>query len=170
MKKLGADQGDIDETTVAGRKRILCFTDDPNSKQTVSFDDARAALTEALHDLPRLEQEANQPRPAVAAIMAREAPPRVTLALDEVEETGLSMRPNLPYRGGLAGPMLSRAPAATARPRPPLSPQKLDPATFVEDDEYVDIVSRQPNLDAGLKDALYAAYGRRPSRRAATGR
>jgi cytosine/adenosine deaminase-related metal-dependent hydrolase len=170
MKKLGADQGDIDETTVAGRKRILCFTSDPNSKQTVSFDDARAALTEALHDLARLEQEANQPRPAVAAFVAREAPARVTLALDEVEETGLSMRPNLPYRGALAGPMLARASAATARPRPPLSPQKLDPATFVDDDEYVDVLSRQPNLDAGLKDALYAAYGRRPSRRAAAGR
>jgi cytosine/adenosine deaminase-related metal-dependent hydrolase len=163
MKQLGADQGDIDETTIAGRKRILSFTSDPNSKQRVSFDDARAALAEALRDLPKLEREANKPVASRSAFAAREAPRRVTLALDEVEETGLSMRPNLPYRGALAGPMLVRASAARAKPKPPLQPQQLDPVSFVDDGEYIDIISRQPNLTDELKDALYAGYGRKPS-------
>jgi hypothetical protein len=134
----------------------------------VSFDDARAALTDALGNLDKFEKQANKPKPAGSVFRAREAPPKVTLALDEIEETGLSMRPNLPYRGAPAGPMLLRTSAAT--PKPPLQPTKLDPATFVDDDEYINILSRQPNLTADLKDALYTAYGRRPSRRAATGR
>src|SRR5258706_5079350 len=137
MKKLGADKSDIAETTIAGVKRILCFTNDPNSKQTVSFDDARDALSDALKNIAQLEKEANKPKPAMSALAAREAPRKATLALDEIEETGLSMRPNLPYRGHLAGPMLVRASAAaTAKPKAPLQPAKLDPPSFVDDAEY----------------------------------
>lgn len=172
MRKLAADHGTVDATTVADRKRILSFTDDPNSRQAVSFDDARAALTDALAHLGPLEKAARQPRAMTSAIAARDAPRTVTLALDEIEETGLSMRPNLPYRGALAGPMLVRAPTprAQAKPRPPLPALALDPATVVDDGDYIDVISRQPNLSDDLKAALYAAYGRQPSRRAANPR
>src|SRR5258706_118586 len=122
MKKLGADKSDIAETTIAGVKRILCFTNDPNSKQTVSFDDARDALSDALKNIAQLEKEANKPKPAMSALAAREAPRKATLALDEIEETGLSMRPNLPYRGQLAAP---RSPLAR-RMSPPRHADRFD--------------------------------------------
>lgn len=163
MKKLGADKGDIDTTTIAGVDRILCFTDDPNSKQTVSFDDARDELADALKNIAQLEKDANKPKPALSALAAREQPRKMSLALDEMEETGMSMRPNLPYRGALTGPLLVRSAAASAKPKAPLQPAKLDPATFVDDGDYIDIISRQPNLTDELKDALYAAYGRQPT-------
>jgi hypothetical protein len=174
MKKLGADvgvgKGDIDTTTIAGVSRILCFTDDPNSKQTVSFDDARDELADALKNIAQLEKDANKPKPALSALAAREQPPKMSLALDEMEETGMSMRPNLPYRGALTGPLLVRAAAATAKPKAPLQPAKLDPATFVDDGDYIDIISRQPNLTDELKEALYAAYGRNPTPKPVVGK
>ncbi len=167
MKKLGADagvkKGDIDTTTIAGVDRILSFTDDPNSKQSVSFDDARDMLADALKNIAQLEKDASKPKPAVSALAARELPRRMSLALDELEETGLSMRPNLPYRGALTGPLLVRAAAAAPKTKAALQPAKLDPPTFVDDGDYIDILSREPNLTNELKEALYAAYGRKPT-------
>jgi hypothetical protein len=168
MRKLGADKGDIDTTTIAGVDRILCFTDDPNSKQTVSFDDARDELADALKNIAQLEKDANKPKPALSALAAREQPRKMSLALDEMEETGLSMRPNLPYRGALTGPLLVRA-AAAPKVKAPLQPAKLDPPTFVDDGDYIDIISRQPNLTDELKEALYAAYGRQPTPKTVAG-
>ena len=80
-------------------------------------------------------------------------PPRVwTLALDEMQLTGVSQRPQLPIDGprDFTGPDFFAARASV-----PLSsilqPIKLDPLTVADDPNYLNLIATQPNLPEAIR-------------------
>jgi hypothetical protein len=82
-----------------------------------------------------------------------------TLALDELEETGLALRPRMPVlrERGFTGPQLG-----AARGSEPLSKilkaVKLDPLTIVDDKKYIPFMNGQRNLPDFVKEGLAAFY------------
>ena len=82
------------------------------------------------------------------------------LALDEIVDTGVDLRPNLPERSASGRPLRA---AAMMRPLFPQAPRKLsasvkplriDPLTVVDDDGYLDGLDTQLNLPAEIKAGL----------------
>ena len=81
------------------------------------------------------------------------------LALDELEPTGVELRPRVPLPGTSTptGPSL-----LTAAPAKPLSqivgPLKLDPLTVVDDSDWLDTIAQEKNLPAGLAEGVRELY------------
>ena len=64
---------------------------------------AKTALREAFRDLPELARELEAPKPKSVKRGALDAPEPVvwSLALDEIRDTGVELRPRLPFNGPL---------------------------------------------------------------------
>jgi len=126
----------------------------------VSLSAARSALTKAFRDLPKLAQALEKPKPKQAA-RALDAPHPVvwSLALDEIQDTGVEQRPRLPFDGprDFTGPKLFAARAAA-----PLStilqPVKLDPLTVADDPNYLPTIAAQPNVPEAIRVGLANLY------------
>jgi hypothetical protein len=124
----------------------------------VTFAQARTRLKDALAELPRLARALE--RPAKRAPRALDAPvPAVwSLALDEIQETGVELRPRLPF--GKARTATGPRRAALRAPARPLSevltPLRLDPPTVVDDAEWAALVAHERNLPAGFAQELLA--------------
>jgi cytosine/adenosine deaminase-related metal-dependent hydrolase len=126
----------------------------------LSLSQAKSALTKAFRDLPKLARELEKPKPKQAP-RALDAPQPVvwTLALDEIQPTGVSQRPQLPFDGprDFTGPDLFAARASV-----PLStilqPIKLDPLTVADDPNYLSIIAAQPNLPEAIRVGLAKLY------------
>jgi cytosine/adenosine deaminase-related metal-dependent hydrolase len=141
---------------VGGRDREL-FLDQATADPLVrplTLARSRAMLREALAELPRLAEELETPRPK-----ARRRVPAWGLALDEIEETGVSMRPRLALPGTRAatGPA-TRAPKASAPLSQILAPVRLDPLTVADDGEFLESIARQRNLTLEFKKRLAELY------------
>ena len=73
-----------------------------------------------------------------------------SLALDEIQDRGVELRPRLPFRGprDFTGP--KRTVPAVAAAAPPLSailkPISLDPLTVADDEDFLDAIEQQPNV------------------------
>jgi hypothetical protein len=86
-----------------------------------------------------------------------------TLALDEIRDTGVDLRPRLPLAGprDFTGPKVI-ARAATARASVPLSeilePIKLDPLTVADDDDFLTQIAAQPNVPPPIREGLASLY------------
>jgi hypothetical protein len=133
-------------------------TQDPDVAK-VSLAAARAQLSDALARLPELaralEAPAAQPRFALEAVER----PVWRLALDELEDSGASLRPRLPL-GGL-GPRTGARPLAGAGTAPLSSivePLVLDPLTVVDDADFLESINHQLNLPAWAKEGLAQLY------------
>jgi 5-methylthioadenosine/S-adenosylhomocysteine deaminase len=159
LKRLGADG--LETVRVGGRAQALNLrqeTADP-AVGAISLRDARDRLTDALKNLEQLADAAEQHGTPLHRMLAaaEDEPVRWGLALDELEPTGVELRPRLPLWGALTGPSLLGAAAA-----PPLSevlkPLKLDPLTVADDGEWLETIAGERNLPAGLTDALRASY------------
>jgi hypothetical protein len=138
-----------EETSVAGRKRLLDLSDpdcDPDVSK-LSLATASAALSEALANLPALAAEP----PSEALVGAGPGPHQTwMLALDEVEDTNYLMR--LPLPGEPPHPIeQSAAPLE-------LLPLELDPLTAVDDAKFLTTVADEENLPAHLASGLAAYY------------
>jgi hypothetical protein len=156
-------------TRVGGKPRELFFeqeTSDPDVRK-VSLRSACEALTEALRDIRKLAKELEKPTPAGRkALRALDRPEPIvwTLALDEIRETGVELRPRLPFSGprDFTGPSrLAPRAAASARATPLsqlLDPIALDPLTVADDSDFLGRVAAQPNLPAGIGAALGNLY------------
>jgi hypothetical protein len=161
MTKLGAAGESI---KVGGAARVLSFTNDQPGAPSISLTDATQILSTSLKNMPALAKEAAKPKPAISALAAMDAPPQWRLALDEIEPSGVEIRPHLPVEGHFTGMTVMSAPLALAAALPAvIKPLRLDPVTFVDDPEYIDTIALEPNLGDDLKTALYAAYGRKPT-------
>jgi cytosine/adenosine deaminase-related metal-dependent hydrolase len=122
---------------------------------------AATSLRKAFRRLPTLAKELEQREVRRFRTRALGGPEPVewTLALDELEETGLNVRPRLPLEGmrGFTGPALTAARAAK-----PLSkivkPMQIDALTVVDDSDYLDLMVQQRNLPAYVKTGLAAFY------------
>jgi cytosine/adenosine deaminase-related metal-dependent hydrolase len=163
LKSLGVTGESV---TVGGRARAVYLEQETldEAMKPITLADARKTLTDALKNLPRLAKEVEHPSPAKAMAMSAAAPQPVwMLALDEVAEGGVELRPRLPGREGgkPTGFSLgaSMAPFAAA---PPISqivgPLVLDKLTVADDGDFVDRLKTQKNLPDQLKKDLPKLY------------
>jgi hypothetical protein len=130
----------------------------------VSLRTATTTLRKALRDIAKLAKEAEKPKPALAKRRALDAPARPvwSLALDEIQDRGIELRPRLPFSGprDFTGP--KREKSRVAATGPPLStilkPIRLDALTVADDETFLDAIEKQPNLPLPIKKGLRALY------------
>ena len=154
---------------VGGQKRSFFLrqaTADPDV-HTVALSTARDTLAEALADVQKLARELERPTPAAARArrpLDRPEPTVWTLALDEIRDDGLELRPRLPFSGprDFAGPSHLAPRAAARAASPPLSqilgPIALDPLTVADDEDFLARIEAQPNVPPGVRQALRQLY------------
>ncbi len=117
---------------------------------------AASRLQDALANLPQLAKKLEQAPPKLAA-----APGEASewfLALDELSDTGMDLRPHLPspQSGRPTGPS---PPLAAAEPLSHiLGPLELDAITVAGDATLFDRLGAQPNLPPGFADGLRELY------------
>jgi hypothetical protein len=146
--------------TVNGNKRVLFLKQESQDPLVgaIRLSQATSMLKEALSKLPTLAKELEQPKP-VALIGRKSAAPTWQLALDELEDTGLDLRPRLRSRGSrkLTGP--SRRAAKASKPLSQiLQPLELDPLTVADDRDFLRALATQRNLPQFVKDGLPTLY------------
>jgi cytosine/adenosine deaminase-related metal-dependent hydrolase len=158
MHRLGVGNGE--SIRVAGAQRLLHVADtlaDP-LVAALTLATAKATLRAAMRDLRKLaaQQEADAIRPrAVEADAA--AAPRWFLALDELANTGVEMRPRL-GNDAAAGPRVVSPLAAAPKLSSVLQPIELDPLTVADDANYLTGLRAQKNLPAGLAQNIETMY------------
>jgi cytosine/adenosine deaminase-related metal-dependent hydrolase len=149
---------------VGGQTRWLFLkqeTADPDVAQ-VSLSTAAAALSEALHDIAKLAKEAEKPKKVSRTTLDAPTPPIWSLALDEIRDRGVDLRPRLPYAGprDFTGP--TRVSQAGAKATSPLSqilkPIELDPLTVADDEDFLNEIEQQPNVPEPVKTNLRGLY------------
>jgi 5-methylthioadenosine/S-adenosylhomocysteine deaminase len=160
MTRLGATG---ERVTIGGRSRML-FLDQETADEVVagiSLAQAKATMADSMRRLPDLARdlEANRTGPAraMAERLMRSGPPVWFLALDELEPTGLELRPRLPGpHGRESGP---RVGTARAIPLSQLvSPMTLDPLTVADDNDFLDSVAGQTVLPEYVRRKLKTMY------------
>ncbi len=159
MVALGAKGQTVQVGGVTRRLFLEQQSGDPDVAN-LSLSQAKSALTKAFRDLPKLARELENPKPKQAP-RALDVPQPVvwTLALDEIQPTGVSQRPQLPFDGprDFTGPDLFAARASV-----PLStilqPIKLDPLTVADDPNYLPIIAAQPNVPEAIRAGLAKLY------------
>jgi hypothetical protein len=125
----------------------------------VSLRDARETLQDAFRRLPELARRLEQPAAPRRLIPGRPEPLVWSLALDEIEETGVDLRPRLPLRGrrDFTGPTRV-APRAAAPLSTILEPMELDPLTVADDARFLDRIGTERNLPGFIKSDLKNLY------------
>jgi hypothetical protein len=159
LDRLGVEA--VEEVTVGGRKRVLNLrqtTADP-AVGRISLSEARERLREALARLKELR--ADQERRGVAAALlpgpAIDGEVRWGLALDELQPSGLELRPRLTWRRQRTGPELR--PLGAGRPLSELlGPLELDALTVADDASFLERIEAQPNLPEYVAPGLRALY------------
>ncbi len=130
----------------------------------VTFAAAKQKLKDTLRDLPRLARELERPpqRSPRKAARALDAPAPVvwSLALDEIQNTGVELRPRLPF-GSAKRPTGPRHVSLRAPAKPlsqVLAPLELDPPTVADDPGFAELVRHENNLPEGFADELLALF------------
>ena len=128
----------------------------------VSLSAARSALRAAFRDLPKLARELEKPKPKKATRAALDAPEPVvwSLALDEIQATGVDQRPRLPFNGprDFTGPKRVSLRAAAAPLSTILEPITLDPLTVADDPNFLRRSRMQPNVPDPVRTGLAQLY------------
>ncbi len=157
MKKLG---GAGEAVRVGGKARMVNLKDangDPVIG-AITLAAARDRLADALERLPKLARDLERGRAGPRAA-DRGGPPVWFLALDELADTGMELRPRLPLPGRRAatGPAVSVRAASE-----PLSkivgPLALDPLTVADDSDFLDRIEAQTVLPAFVREGLREMY------------
>ncbi len=90
------------------------------------------------------------------------AAPIWSLALDEIRDTGVDLRPRLPLNGprDFTGPQrVPRGAKVAAKPLSELlEPIKLDPITVADDADFLTQIEAQPNVPEPVKKGLRDLY------------
>ena len=161
VSKLGGEG--LETLRVGGRERVLNLRQqsaDP-AVGKITLAEAKDRLTDALKNLKQLAEHAEQSGGALRAMFAaaEEHEVRWGLALDELEPTGVELRPRVPLPGDtkLTGPSLVTAAAAK-----PLSeiigPLKLDRLTVADDPGWLETIDNEGNLPDWLAPGLRELY------------
>jgi hypothetical protein len=164
MAQLAPDQ---DPLHVGGKVRGL-YLDQPTADpdiRSVSLKVARATLARSLHNIQSLARDLERPRASSARLRIaadRPEPTTWSLALDEIQDTGMTVRPRLPFAGpsDFTGPKRvgpSRA-AVAARLSDILGPIELDPLTVADDSNFLKQIAAQPNLPKEIRQGLAGLY------------
>jgi 5-methylthioadenosine/S-adenosylhomocysteine deaminase len=149
---------------VGGETRRLFLeqkTADPDVAN-VSLSAARNALRAAFRDLPKLAHELEKPKSKKATRAALDTPQPVvwSLALDEIQATGVDQRTRLPYNGprDFTGPKRVSLRAAAGPLSTILQPIVLDPLTVADDPKYLSEIANQPNVPDPIRTGLAQLY------------
>jgi 5-methylthioadenosine/S-adenosylhomocysteine deaminase len=161
MNRLGAAGESL---RVGGKLRRLSLehaSGDPDVA-LVSLGSAKKALRAAFADIAALARELERPKPQQALRAALDAPQPVvwSLALDEIQDNGVDLRPRLPFNGprDFTGPERVSLRAAAPRLSTILEPIALDPLTVADDPHFLEKIARQPNLPDEIKAGLARMY------------
>jgi 5-methylthioadenosine/S-adenosylhomocysteine deaminase len=123
---------------------------------------AQSTLRTALRDLPKLARELEKPKPKKTTRAALDAPEPVvwSLALDEIQPTGIDLRPRLPFNGprDFTGPDLVSLRAVAAPLSTILEPIALDPLTVADDPNFLTAIAHQPNVPDPIRTGLAQLY------------
>jgi len=147
---------------VGGETRRLYLeqeTADPDVKP-VSLRTATTTLRAAFRDIQRLAREAEKPTRVVRRALDASTAPIWSLALDEIRDTGVDLRPRLPWSGprDFTGPERVPRRAATVPLAELLEPIKLDALTVADDADFLLQMETQPNLPDAIKRGLRDLY------------
>jgi 5-methylthioadenosine/S-adenosylhomocysteine deaminase len=152
----------LEALQIGGQQRALNLrqaTADP-AVGKITLAEATDRLQNALANLKQLAEQAEQKGSPLQRMLAAPAGEvQWGLALDELEPTGVELRPRVPLPGSNqpTGPSL-----LTAAPALPLSeivgPLKLDALTIVDDNDWLDAIGEERNLPAWLALGLRDLY------------
>ncbi|OQW43358.1 MAG: amidohydrolase [Proteobacteria bacterium SG_bin4] len=145
---------------IGGLRRMIFLqqqTADP-SVGSLTLKSAADMLRKALVQLPELARELEQPESAPRAMLAKlgsrlAQQQEWTIALDELEDSGMDLRPRLSLTGAVRGLERAAAPLSAI-----VQPLKLDPLTVVDDPDFLASIASQKNLPAYVKTGLQALY------------
>lgn len=155
---------DGEKLQVGGQARSL-FLDDADADpdvESVSLSVATRALVQALHALPELARALEAPRAPHAArlVLDQSRRPVWSLALDEIQDDGIDMRPRLPYAGpaDFTGPRIAAARASSKPLSALLTAMELDPLTVADDPAFIRRIAQEPNVPIAIRDGLALLY------------
>jgi 5-methylthioadenosine/S-adenosylhomocysteine deaminase len=152
-----------EKISIGGQARQIFLqqqTQDPDVA-AVTLAEAVQTLQTALHDLPDLAKALEQPQPPRAARPLDYHEPVVWyLALDEIEERGVDLRPRLPLAPGgpLTGPGRLMITAAAPLLSTILEPMSLDALTVADDADFLSRLKKERNLPDLIKQELPGLY------------
>lgn len=152
MKALGAKGESI---KVGRHARVIDYGAGDPRIPAVTCKEAHAALVDALGRLPTLLKDENAGHGVNSHALIASAQPKLQLALDEIHDEGMALRPRLMLGDQRTGPDAELHPAATAVP---LKPLKIDPPSVVDDPHYAAVLQAQMNIPAGVKAQLKTFY------------
>jgi 5-methylthioadenosine/S-adenosylhomocysteine deaminase len=155
---------DGEKMRVGGQARSLFLADadaDPDV-DGVSLSAATIALARALHALPELARALEAPKAPHAARLVLDQPRRPvwSLALDEIQDDGVDLRPRLPYAGpaDFTGPRIAAARASSRPLSALLTSMELDPLTVADDPAFMARIAAEPNVPIAIRDGLALLY------------
>ncbi len=163
MQRLGA----MGEALRVGGLRRMVFLQQPAADPSVgnlTLKTASDILRQALARLPLLARELEQPRTGRRVTLARLArampfEQEWTLALDELEDSGVDLRPHLPLQLAHESTGALRGLERTAVPLPDIvQPLTLDPLTVASDPDFLTRIAQQKNLPGYVKTGLKTLY------------
>lgn len=148
--------------TVGGGRRTLFLqqkSGDPDVAD-VSLAQARSALRAAFRKMPTLARELEKPKRVARALLDAPQPVVWSLALDEIQDTGMVLRPRLPFDGpeDFSGVETVVSRAAALPLSAILEPIELDPLTVADDPNFPARIAAQPNMPAAVRDNLASLY------------
>ncbi len=143
---------------IGSAARRLFLTQDTQDPQVgkISLSDAADALQAALKKLPTLAKQLERPKALMRAPL-RAAAPVWRLALDEIMDTGVSVRPRLPLAHRHTGAR-ALAGAGTLPLSKIVQPLILDPLSVAGDAEFLPSIRAQRNLPPWLAEGLVNLY------------
>ena len=160
VTRLGAKG--LEDVTVGGKKRVLNLrqeTADP-AVGKITLAEAADRLRKALKNLKQLAKKAEQRGTPLHRLLATPTDQvRWGLALDELEPTGVELRPRatLPGQTAPTGPPLGRE--AKAKPLSEiLGPLELDGLTVADDEGWLKTIDGEKNLPNWVAPGLRKLY------------
>ena len=145
-----------------GRSLFLRDADGDPDVDAVSLSAATSALVQALHALPELARALETPPAPHATRLVLDEPRRPvwSLALDEIQDDGVDMRPRLPYAGpgDFTGPRIAAARASSKPLSALLEPLELDPLTVADDPDFMHRIAQEPNVPSAIREGLALLY------------
>ncbi len=155
---------DGEKIRVGGQPRALFLQDadaDPDV-DAVSLSAATSALVQALHTLPELARALEAPKAPHAArlVLDQSRRPVWSLALDEIQDDGVDIRPRLPYAGpgDFTGPRIAAARASSKPLSALLTSMELDPLTVADDPAFMHRIAEEPNVPLAIREGLALLY------------
>jgi cytosine/adenosine deaminase-related metal-dependent hydrolase len=147
--------GGATESVAVGSTTRLLFLEQSGVLQAIAdlkLSEARHRLTTALHDLPELAKDLENP---IAPAFAK---PAVNLFLDHDDVPGVSLRPELPGPDGEpTGRLTPEIAAVAAKPLSQLvQPLVLDPLTVADDGEFIVTMATERNLPKAIAEGIRA--------------